>query len=446
MPTDPRTNPAYILQDDVINEMIPSIGREPWQVVELTKDTTPDSLGLFSALIPPADLATVLSRESWDIMRGDGRPGFSKSYRNGRNITTYRRFGGLAGLRPLVIYRHFHGAWPAYAELSEEFRHFHDLAEDRAGGVLLDFDQSGYPIEVVRIREHSVEVQMRYLLQFIAATRLHLAIFFDIIRYSHLPLESIPESQRLLKHADDRSRYFRHVVRCDFIPEFPTFSRLLGKAIIFPPPVERCGKWPFAKAEPKPEVSFVVGVTPDGTTQEFTSNPAKLSNFFGANPGAPHYLTPVYFRKEVLSKYYADPDRFTVSDGGLGCLSLWSIQIDNNHATHVSVFLGDLGRDLPYDKRLHWKQFNVPPQGRISETNYRRSFLAEFAPPQAPDLIFRSAYQGLNTSWRRVLGWPLFLELGPADAYLLATIRVPVTSSQSEFDKSLSLRSSWLTR
>ncbi len=229
-------------------------------------------------------------------------------------------------------------------------------------GVLLDFDRSGYPIEVVRFREHSVEIQLRYLLQFLAATRLHLAIFFDIVRYSRLQLESIPESQRILTHADDRSRYFRHVVQCDFSLGFPTFSRLLGKVIVSPPPMEQCGKWPFAEAQPEPEVPFVIGVSLDGTMLEYTSDPSKLSNYFGANSGAPHYLTPVYFRKEVLSKYYADPDRFAVSDGGLGCLSLWSIQIDNNHATHVSVFLGDLGRDLPYEERLHWRQFNVPPR------------------------------------------------------------------------------------
>lgn len=320
MPTDPRTDPAYILQDDVVNDFIPSIGRGEWQPVHLTKDRAPDSFGLFSGLIPASDLASALSHEGWDPTRGDGLPGFSESWSKGTKVTTYHRSGGLGGLRPLVIYRHFHGAWPTYVEVSEEFRHFHDLAEDRERGVLLDFDRSGYPIEVVRVREHGVEIQLGYLLQFLAATQLHLAIFFDVIRYSQFPLEDIPENRRMLNHADGRSRYFRHVVRCDFIPEYPTFSRLLGKVIISPPPVERCGKWPFAEPEPQGEVSFVIDVAPDGKPRESTSDPAKLSNYFGANPGAPHYLTPVYFRKEVLSKYYADPDRFTVSDGGLACL------------------------------------------------------------------------------------------------------------------------------
>ncbi|QGU32179.1 hypothetical protein [Thermochromatium tepidum] len=459
MKTDIRLDPAYILQDDLIRDLLPTLGQKQWlsyadaakalgdflptlgqnqwQVVYASRDGNPDRFGIYSALLPSADLATALTQESWDLSIGDGLPGFSQSWRQGTEVTTYHRFGGFGEIRPLVIYRHFHGAWPSYIEICEEFRHFHNLAEDRERGVLLDFDRSGYPIKVAQIQEHAVEIQLPYLLQFLAATQQHLAIFFDVVRYSLIPVEDILEDQRELKHADDRSRYFRHVVKCDFQPGYRTFSRLLGKVLVSPPSLEQCGKWPFDERKPEAEVSFVIGVNPDGTPREFTSHPDKLSNYFGANPGAPNYLTPVYFRKEVLSKYYADPDRYSVSDGLLGCFGLWSVQIDNNHPTHVVVFLGDLGRDLPYEERLHWRQFNVPPQGGVSETNFRRSFLAQFAPPKAADLLFRAEYQRLNTAWRETMGWPLFLEPRAGDEYLLATVRVPVTNSQSELDQQI---------
>ncbi|MEZ5431153.1 MAG: hypothetical protein R3F31_08240 [Verrucomicrobiales bacterium] len=35
--------------------------------------------------------------------------------------------------------------------------------------------------------------------------------------------------------------------------------------------------------------------------------PGALANYFGANPDALNFLTPVFFRPEVLAKYYADP-------------------------------------------------------------------------------------------------------------------------------------------
>jgi len=437
MPTDPRLAPAYILQEDLIRDFIPSVGRKQWQAVYVSRDGNPDRFGVFSGLMPSTNLAAALAQESWDLTIGHGLPGFSESSRTGTKVTTYHRFGGFGEIRPLVIHRHFHGARPAYIEICEEFRHFHDLAEDRERGVFLDFDESGYPIDVAKAQKHSVEIQLRYLLQFLAATRLHLAIFFDVVRYSLIPLEDIPEDQRELKYTDDRSRYFRHVVKCDFQPEYRTFSRLLGKVIISPPPLEQCGKWPFDECEAEAEVPFVIDVNSDGAPREFTSHPDKLSNYFDANTGAPNYLTPVYFRKEVLSKYYADSDRYSVSDGHLGCLGLWSVQIDNNHPTHIVVFLGDLGRDLPYEERLHWKQFNVPPEGGVSKTNFRRSFLAEFAPPEAEDLVFRTEYQSLNTAWRDAMGWFLFLQPEAGDEYVLATVLVPVTNSQSELDQQI---------
>jgi hypothetical protein len=376
----------------------------------MTKDESPDRFSIYSALVPPGNLDTILSQDSWDLSISEGLPGFSQSWEQEQMITTYHRFGGHQ-IRPLVVYRNFHGAHPPYVELCEEFRHFHNLAEDHERQVLFDFDESGYSLEVARLNEHEVTIQLSYLLQFLAGTQLSLVIYFDVVRYSLIPLENVPEDQRHLEHKDDRSRYFRHVAQCNFQPKYRTFSRLLGKILVPPPPVARCGKWPFEKQKEDPEVSFIIGINPDGTAKGFTSNQDKLANYFGANPSAPHYLTPVYFRKEVLSKYYAEPERYTISDGQLGCLGLWSVQIDNNHPTQVIVFLGDLGRDLPYQERLHWKQFNVlpPAQSGISETNFRRSFLAQFVDPEAPDLVFRQEYQRLNASWLETMGWPLFL-------------------------------------
>ena len=433
----------YLLQQDLITNFIPRIGKDLWQTVYHIGDREPDRFAIFSALLEPQFIREALERDDWDLGIGDGLPGFVQYYQEGEKTTIYQRFGA-EGVRPLVIRREFHGAWPSYLELCEEFRHFHNLAEDHQRQVLLDFDESGYEEEVVRITECQVQVNWRYLLQFLAATQLYLAIYFDSVRYSLIPLQDVPEESRQLRYRDEKSRYLRYVGECDFQKDYRTLSRLLGKVIVAPPPVEKCGKWPFKEKEEEPEVSFIIGIGPDGELKEHTSNPEKLSNYFGANPGAPHYLTPVYFRKEVLQKYYAEPERYSVEDGYLSCLGLWDIQVDNNHPTHVVVFLGDLGRDLPYRERLHWKQFNVPPpaDAGISETCFRRSFLAEFAEPESVDLVFRQEYQRLNTAWREKMGWPLFRDPEPEDEHILQAIHIPVTNSQCELDEQIL----WLTK
>jgi hypothetical protein len=426
MGTDPKLSQAYILQDDVIRDYIPSIGTQQWQVLYETKEPSPDTFSVYSGLVPRGKVSTALSREGWDLSIGDDLPGSIESGKAKKS-----------DIRPLVIFRHFHDAWPEYLEICEEFRHFHDLAEDREHGTLLTFDGSGYPIEVIRVQPERVEISLPFLFQFLAAKRLHLAVFLDVRRFSQLALHNIPEAERDLRHADDRSCYHRHVgPGLSFQPSFPTFSRLVGKVVVSPPPVKKHGKGPSRDRDSNPEVSFIIGINADGTPREFSSQRDKLSNNFDAKGGAPHYhFTFVYFRREVLSKYYADPDRYYVADEELSCKNLWTLPIDNNHPTHVVVSLGYLGQSLPYEERLHWRQFNVPPEEGVSKAYFRRGFLGEFAPPEAADLVFRWEYQKLGRAWREMTGWPLYLEPEAGDEYLLNTIRVPVTSSQSEFDQ-----------
>lgn len=424
----------FILQLDVTGELLASVGQRGWQVLYRSDDSDSHRLGIWCALLDDGAAARAMNHDGWDLLLGDGRPGFSQSYSDGRAITRYERSGDR-GARPLLRYRAFHGAFKRYIEVDEEFRLYHDLAEDKPRNVLLAFDASGREIEVVRILPSEVQAQLKYLRQFQAGTRLHLGIFIDSVRYSRLSLEDVPEHQRRASEVSLAARWCRTVSECDFRGDYSIFSRVLCKAILAPPPIEQAGIWPFESDSEGKTVSFIIGVDTDGGPVEYSSEPDGLANYFGANPGAPHYLTPVFFRREVLAKYFAEPERYTVEDGSLSCLSLWSCRIDNDLGSHVAAFLGDLGRDLPYEERLHWRQFNVPPEGSMSETNVRRSFLAQFTEPKAADLVFRREYAECSERWHKKAGWPLFLPLSAGDAHLLDTVRIPVTNSQAEFDE-----------
>ena len=378
-----------------------------------------------------------IDHDSWDLMRGDGKPGFSQSWPDGKAITTYHRFGSPDGVRPLVLYRSFHGAFPEYVEVDEEFRLYHDLAEDKTRGLLLSFDASGREVEVVRVTPNEVRARLKYLRQFQAGTGLHLAIYIDSVRYSQIALADVPADEQERIEKGGMIYWRRNVAKCKFKKDYETFSRILCKVILPPPVREKAGIWPYKEDDDQRAVSFIIGVDEDGNELEHSSDPATLNNYFGANPGEPHYLTPVHFRREVLAKYFAEPERYNVSDGQLTCLSLWSCQIDNDLDSHVVVFLGDLGRDLPYDERLHWRQFNVTPEDGVSETNFRRSFLAQFTDAQSPNLTFRRAYVDITRDWEKVLGWLLFLAPSRGDEHLLDTVRIPVTNSQSELDEQI---------
>jgi hypothetical protein len=424
----------FILQNDVIEKLLPRIGMELWQPLYLIQDEDPHRFGLWCALLNDEAAARAIEREEPDLLIGDGRPGFSCSSSNGEEMTTYHRFGRGDGVRPFVLYRWFHGAFPQYCEMDEEFRLYHNLAEDKNRGLLLDFDSSGREIEVVRIDPNRVEANLQYLRQFQAGTGLHIAIYIESVRYSQRSIGEIPEDKLNLAESDDACRWRREIFKCDFMTGFQSYSRFLGKTILVPPSKDKAGIWPFEGESEDRDVPFIVGIDDNGDPVEYTINPDALSESFQSNSGAPDYLTPVYFRREVLAKYYNEPERYRVTDGRLSCLSLWDCPIDNDLESHVVVFLGDLTKRLPYEERLHWRQFNVAPEGSVSKTNFRRSFLGQFTDARSPDLVFRREYVRLAQAWETQFGWPLFLPLASGDAHVLDTVRVPVTNSQAEMD------------
>lgn len=433
-PLDPLT---FLSQDDVVSSLIDAAGKNQWQVLYASRGDSYDGVSVHCALMDDQAAKRAVLSDSWDLMIGSGMPGFSQGWDNGEVVTHYHRFGGESGVRPLVLRRDFHGAFEDYSELDEEFRLYHNLAHDPNRQLLLDFDPSGREIEVVRLGSGEVTAQLKYLRQFQAGLGLHLAIFVDSFRYSQASIEAVPEPDRLRQVYTSERRYCVSIVKCDWRDGYASFSRLLGKVILPPPAKEKAGVWPFEAVEPDPPVEFIIGIDREGEELYSICNPDELNNNFGANPSAAHYLTPVYFRREVLTKYYSEPQRYTVDDGVIRCLGLWVCRIDNDASDFVAVYLGDLGRDLPYDERLYWRGFNVAPREGMSETNFRRSVLAEFTDATAPDLVFRREYVATRQAWQKAHGWQLFLDPEKGDAHIIDTIRVPVSASQPEFDGQL---------
>jgi hypothetical protein len=152
----------YILQTDITSDSLPRLGKESWQPLFLSRSTGIEDLGLWCALLDDSAAERALRSDSWDLSVGDGRPGFSQSWSTGSKVTTYHRFGSDDGTRPLVVYREFHGAYPDYCEIDEEFRLYHDLAEDKQTGRLLSFDSSGREIEVVNVGSKGVQARLKY--------------------------------------------------------------------------------------------------------------------------------------------------------------------------------------------------------------------------------------------------------------------------------------------
>lgn len=405
-----------------------------WQVVYGRIEGEHQDGLIYSALIPNGDIERRLKDHSWDLRVGDGGPGNSQSGQGASLKITYDRLGFLGGVEPLVICRSFHHGPEGFRELSEEFRLFHNLYQEKKREEFLKADDAGNPEVVARILPDRVEIRTKELRQFLAIKEMHLALQVDISRYSELPLTAYTGSPPTETICGKDACFNWGVRRCDWREPYQIHAYFMGKKLLAPLPKEQSAKWPFNdEAETYP--TFIIGRDTDGNDVEFTCEEGKLANYFGANPEAPHYLTPVHFRAEVLARYYSHPERFSVEDGYLRAASLWGLKMDNDHADRVMVFLGDLGRDLPASERDYWRSFNIPPDGpAISKTAFTRSMRGWFADPTRPDLAFKNLFPHFSTKWREKFGWDLFLPLTEDDAHHFTTVRIPIHNDQAEFD------------
>ena len=411
---------------------IVDLGKGEWTTVYSSKDGI-EGLAVYSALIKNTLAKRSLENASWDIRIGDGAPGFVSSFENGKDVTRYLRSSD-EGIEPLVLRRNFHGIRPDYWEVSEDFRLYFNLYEDKIRRRFLHIDDNGDEHDAVVLSDHEIKIKTQLIRKYLTARNMRLALFFDYGRKSSKSLDELglTKEHREVKGTD-------HIISV-FVGPWSGFSdetakshgRALGKKLVtgdttFKPDV-------FDRQE-RQYVEFVIGTDDHGKAITHTCNEGELSNYFGANPGSPHYLTPVCFRKEVLNKYYSQPEKFTVNDGHIYCGSLWGLPIDNNHPDAVMVFLGDLGR-LSHTEQMYWRGFNLT-SGKMSRVAFERSILGKFADPDSADLFFKQMFSNFNQHWKKKFGWDLFKPLSSNDEYTLKILRVPLTKEQREFDEQI---------
>lgn len=425
----------YLLQADLRRFFDSNLEAETWTIVYHITGQDDLSFSIYSAFAPNSKTKALLKDFSWDIHIGEGLPSVWESFKAGIKVHTYHHYTDPGRLQPIVLARSFHGMKPDHREIQEEFRLFHNLFYDHANCKFIKIHDDGSEEDIVLFEEKQIRIRTKALRQFAAIKDLSVVLFVDSIRYSPLPLSAIAEAERHSEIKTDSASLFVHVDDNDYSksPAKQSLSRLLGKRIIAPLPVEKSGIWPFNET-PKQYESFIIGTDTNGDHVTHSCAPELLANRFGANPGSPPYLTPVFFRKDVLARYYSQPEKFKVSDGRLSCGGLWELRMDNDHGNHVVVFLGDLGQDLSFSEQKYWASFNIPPEGGVSKTCYMRSIRGWFANPESPDLCFKHELSSFKDEWRKARGWALLLELPPGDQHLLTALHLPATSEQAEFD------------
>jgi hypothetical protein len=405
-------------------------GDGPWTVVyddwHLDND---DNCSRYMAFAQPQMRDKILSHGGWDFSKGDGHPEFSCREQDVQYIRSYK----TPEFEPLVILQHFYSAVPDVLHISEEFKLLMNLWQDPKSGDYYEIKDDGSKELSIRYKDKRIEVRTPLLKRYMAARQLDAVLFIDtrvsveyagdVADFSDLEFEG-QVSNELMYLSQSVGRLPPSDARVG--------SLVFAKRILPAPPQETCGIWPWDEADPSDYPEFIIGEDEYGKPVKYTCDPDRLANYFGKNSDAPHYLTPVFFKREVLQKYYDDSELYTVSDGYLSCSHLWGVKIDNEFFNIISAFLGDIGRDIPSEHWTHWLSHNVPPTQRMSDVGVRRAFFGQFAESENPEHRFKLAYDQLQSSWDEHWGWRLHRKAEGPDAGVLQRLRIPVNDTDAE--------------
>ncbi|MEV5444066.1 hypothetical protein AB0N23_16240 [Streptomyces sp. NPDC052644] len=314
-------------------------------------------------------------------------------------------------------------------EFTPSFLWYFD-AVPRPDGSWYFFDEAGLDQELVRVHRDdtgvSVEVAALPLRRYLAVRERFLVVQYDKVTR----LDSTPEPKIKAIHRTEVSVFEFHSNH----PGAIAFVRLCGKHLVLPIDARAADlAYPYPSGQSYPE--YIIDTDPaTGQPVTFTCDPDKLSDHFN-DLGTPHYLTRVYFRREVLRRYTSEPSRYQVTASRLSCLSLWGISIGRNEEGLVEAYLGDLGRDLPSSERSHWLSFNVAPRGGIDQERRRRDILGQWNEGTSDPLHqLAHARERFSTALSAVIGQPVYRAWDAADQIAFSGLHMPTSSEQSEAD------------
>ncbi|MDQ0784507.1 hypothetical protein QFZ64_000004 [Streptomyces sp. B3I8] len=387
--------------------------------------------GISSYLTRPETRAHTLQQYTWS-QAAIGAAGISTFYPEQRTVFEEGLRDEEEDAEFFIQLRTHHGLAEPTLEFTPSFLWYFD-AIPRNDGSWYYLDDAGRDHELVRTRRTDTELRIDIaalpLRRYLAARSRLLVIQHDrITRLDHVPDPAIDAIDRSdLRHFAFHSGDIHSVDR-------PGFVRLVGKQIVLPidaDPADLARPHPSERQFPE----FTVAIDPNtGERITCTCEPDKLSNYF-TDRGTPHYLTPVYFRREVLSRYTSQPSRYRIENGRLSCLGLWGISIGNNPDGLIEVYLGDLGRDLPTEERDHWLSFNVPPSGGRDEGRFDRDILGRWTdgPPDPLRRLF-AAREHFSTALGTLLGQAVYKPWHSADQIAFEGMHMPTSSEQHEAD------------
>jgi hypothetical protein len=387
---------------------------------------------IISTILMPDSLAKREAKQTrWICNPIELHPGVVR-YADGPD--KYFRWGNDSRLEPLVYQQFFNNLVLTRYQVVEEFILLFNLYEDRSAGQFKSVDIHSDTAVVIKYSDEEISIRKHELRKFLALKKMTLFLQFEYFFFSqqNLSAHNVTQSDYIKVIKPEYQWIIDYQDGHDFGATFwRSNARLLGKKMIRGyANYQEPDIWDMAR-DRREYVSFIVDVADDGRHLIRSSDLDALNDADRKQ----YAYSPVFFKSEVLAKYYQSPELYSVEDGVIIKKGSWTLEIDNDQAGHVSVYLTDLAK-LNYEEQCHWRSHNTIPVGGLSEVKFRRDFLIDpTVEPSASDLLFKKYFGEFSEKFRKRYGYELFLPLRSGDLHFFKNIRRPLTEDGHEFDQ-----------
>ena len=364
---------------------------------------------------PVAGYSTSLGDGPFTINRGNSFRG-SKLLEAATRLVYPREF---AGLKADDSY---------YMEASQEYLHLSECHWRAERGAYCRFDENGDfdPIISVSVQDAGVTLvsfSREDLEEYLAASDSLLVRLFDFTLTRPDRFDGWPDFAPPKVRDSNPELVFKQKI----FPGFGSYAR--GYQFVYVSPshevwARQRERW-FGGGGEK-GVEFWAHDWRNRTITKISTRSGATANYFNAEGTTlPFELSPAFFRPEVLHKYTADPEKYTVKDRGIHCREAWTLRAYGvNDAGQVSAYICYL-RDLPYQEQLYWQSFNEKPKAGLPDDVVRPDFHGMLPSKDPPLSRVEYVLRGWNRegrSWWKV-----------RNQRVMDTLRVPRGDSSQEW-------------
>jgi len=357
--------------------------------------------------VTPADQKDLMD----DFVQTDESWAIQKSYGGGEGHRVYleaplRSGKSLAGGEKLLFRRSFDGVQKGESsiELSQKLVHalgLHFVSERNA---YCRLDDRGDIEDVIRVictdlgprpgRESlaAVTILAKELFTYMTLADMALVYFFDFTRFKPGSFNGWGDHPRIDRKAPDLFYHGGSIGNASYVN-----GRMIVRSTI--PLQQLIDEWKEEShpTKKKEYARFKIFDRKNDVEVETSCAPEFLSNYFEKSD-RPWEISPAFFRPDVLHRFKADPEKYSLDDRSISCRNAWYLRsYDINEAGQVHAYIGDLAR-LPIEEQRYWQSFNEWPKGTISKRAHENDILGEFSSEYDPLYLLKYKIGKLNAA------------------------------------------------